>query len=152
MPALAGTLHVLRTRARATAATLCAAAQTALVGGGNQACTDADLGRRFGISPAAVAKWFDPCSGVALTLGDLLAMPKAIAREVLVRALASLDDDGPADTRASLDRITVELGAAVHAFATDMADGKLDDPAAVDVRLTRIAVTAMRGLSKGVTP
>lgn len=139
--------HPLRQRGRHAAATLAAAAQAACAAV-DDACTDRAIARRFAIaSKTAVAAWFDAESGVAIALGDVLALPKELARGILVRALAHLDDGAGPSTRDALDSVTVDLGAAVRAYHDDMRDGREDRDDAHEANLTRIAAIALRGVA-----
>lgn len=147
-----GTAQSLRGRCEVAAAKICEAAQKARRGLGDSTCTDSAIAVRWkdirgqSFEPSYVAKFFDPESGAAITLRDVLACPKELAREILMRALASLDEGDGVSTRDTLDRIAIELGGA---FKTMMAD--LEDDGVVNqydrhaTNLSRIAALATRG-------
>jgi hypothetical protein len=118
-------LHPSRVQARALVAQLAAAAQRARVAAGDGSCTDGALARRWTLAKEsrAIAALFDPESGHALTLGDTLALPRDLARDILMRALASLDDgDGPGADE-TLAHLTIRLGQST----ADLMRDRLDD-------------------------
>lgn len=140
------TLHPARVAGRAIAATLLRAARESLVSRGDHSATGRCVAHRWGISHAVVDRMSDPASGVAITLGDVLALPRDLARQVLTGALAALDDAAPeVPTRDSLDRVAIELGAGVARLHRDLADGVEDEHHAHAATLRRIAAIALRG-------
>lgn len=139
-------LHASRVVARAAAAELFERAQKAVIARGEGSATDRAIASRWDISKTAVADYGDPTSGVAIALGDVLALPcRELARQVLVGALAALDQGGEVQTRDSLDRVAIELGAAVAQLHRDLADGREDEHDAHAAAFTRIATIALRG-------
>ena len=80
------------------AATLLRDAREALVARGDASATGRAIAHRWGISHAIVDRMSDSTSGVAIALGDLLAMPRTLAIEVLTGALASLDESADVPT------------------------------------------------------
>lgn len=144
-PATGRTLHPSRVAGRAIAAGLMRAAQNALVARGDGCATGRAIAVRWGITHAVVDRMGDPTSGVAITLGDVLALPRELARQVLAGALAALDDGTDVPTRDSLDRVAIELGAAVARLHQDLADGREDEHQVHAAALRRIAAIALRG-------
>ena len=141
--------HPLRVQGRSLAATILAAAQSALLSRGDDSVTDHALGRRWGnpkpIAHSAIGAFFDAGSGHAMAFGDVLALPKDLAREALMRAFASLDGgDGPG-TRDTFDAIQIDLANAIQAYRNDLADGREDDHATHANNLLRIGKLAIRG-------
>lgn len=63
------------------AATLLRTAREALVARGDHSATGRAIAGRWGVSHTAVDRYSDPASGVAVALGDVLAMPRALAVE-----------------------------------------------------------------------
>lgn len=138
-------LHPSRVSGRALAAGILLSAQRALVARGNGEATGRAIAQRWGLAHTSVDRMGDPKSGVAIALGDVLALPRELARQVLAGALAALDDGGDVPTRDSLDRVAIELGAGVARLHQDLADGTEDDHAVHATALRRIAVIALRG-------
>jgi len=156
---MSDTLCALRARAQHLAATLCAVALRARVAAleATLACTDAAIARRWAVptvsaaapkplQPSYVGRFFDPESGKAITLRDVLALPKALARDILLRALASLEDgDGPGASEC-LGDIIIEAGETTATLRRDRADdGRENDYARHRDHFARLAATAMRG-------
>lgn len=140
------TLVPARVAAGAAVATRAAGVQRALVASGDGACTDRALGERWGMAHHHVAELLDPASGKALTLRDLAASPRSFHEGVLVTELAALYAEGDPSARNSLDRVTVELGAATRALIDDVAaDGREDEHARHAAALRKIAAIALRG-------
>lgn len=139
--------HPLRVQARRLAAALAAAAQTTRVAAGDGACTDRALAKRFALgSKNGVAAWFDPESGAAVALGDVLALPRELAREILLRALAALEEgDGPAPDVSMAD-LASRLGLIADGIQRDRADdGRLNDHARHRDNFAAAALVAVRG-------
>lgn len=134
-----------RVQGRGTGALLLAAARHALVARGDCSATGRAIALRFGISHAAVDRWSDPTSGVAVALGDVLAMPRALAVEVFVGALAALDEGADTTASRAVAHVTIELGVACSALQRDLADGHEDDHAVHAAHLRKIAGIALRG-------
>ena len=103
-------LHPARVQGRALAATLLRTAREALVARGDHSATGRAIAGRWGVSHTAVDRYSDSTSGVAVAFGDVLAMPRVLATEVLTGALAALDEAADVPTRESLDRVAIELG------------------------------------------
>ena len=120
-------LHRSRVAARATAAVVFDKAQKAVIARGEGAATDRAIAKRWEISHPAVAAFGDPTSGVAIALGDVMALPRELALEVLVGAIAALDAGADVQTRDGLDRVAIELGAGVARLHRDLADGREDE-------------------------
>ncbi len=139
------TLHPSRIAGRSLAATILRNAREALVARGDASATGRTIAHRWGISHAIVDRMSDPTSGVAIALGDLLAMPRALAIEVLTGSLAALDEGADVATRDSLDRVAIELGVAIQAYHSDIADGHEDEHSRHAAHLRRIAGIALRG-------
>lgn len=141
--------HPLRGRARYLAASYARDAQSFLLKQGLAFCTDRALAARWGLkSHHPISDLFNPASGKALALGDVLALPKELARAILVAALAALEDETQtdADPSETLAEITVAIGKAFEALKADANDnGKYDEPTAHASRLGRIAALALRG-------
>lgn len=77
------------------------------------------------LSADAVEHWCDPTNPSAVTLGDILAMPRGDAHAILKRALALLDDAAP--TSAAAVPLQAAQAAARHgAFVGEVADAALD--------------------------
>lgn len=117
-----------RVRARALAASVLHDTLTALAHSGHGAATQRAVAGRLGVSHTQVQRWCgdgDP----AVALGDVLAMGPTIARAVLTRCLGALEDGAGPTTRDSLDGVAIELGVAIGALHTDLADGREDHPA-----------------------
>lgn len=138
-------LHPARVQGRALAATILRTAREALVARGDHSATGRAIAGRWGVSHTAVDRYSDPASGVAVALGDVLAMPRALAVEVLTGALAALDEGGDVPTRDSLDRVAIELGVAIQAYHHDIADGREDEHQRHAAHLRKIAGIALRG-------
>jgi hypothetical protein len=140
-------LHPLRVQGRAKAAEIGAEAQAARVDSGDAACTDRAIARRFCLSKsgAPVAAWFDPQSGHAVTLGDVLAMPRDLAREILARAFAALEGDEGPSAEASMGDLAITLGEIAADIRRDRADdGKVNDHRAHADNYARAVSVAMR--------
>ena len=131
----------------AFAARLAADAQRVLVARGEGAYTDHAIARRLGITHAAVAKLFDPESGVAITLRDAFAAGDAFAEELALAMLAHVRGKREGDTTArdAVAHVTIELGVACSALQRDLADGHEDDHAVHAAHLRKIAGIALRG-------
>jgi hypothetical protein len=133
-----------RVRARALAASVLRDTLTALAHSGHGAATQRAVAGRLGVSHTQVQRWCgdgDP----AVTLGDVLAMGPTVARAVLTRCLGAIEDGAGPTTRDSLDGVAIELGVAIGALHTDLADGAEDHPAQHAAALERIASIALRG-------
>lgn len=144
-PATSRTLHPARVAGRSIAASLMRAAQKALVERGDGCATGRAIAQRWGVTHAVVDRMGDPTAGVAIALGDVLALPRELARQILAGALAALDDGTDVPTRDSLDRVAIELGAAVARLHQDLADGCEDEHGVHATALRRIAAIALRG-------
>ncbi len=150
----------VRTQGRSRAASIAAEAQKHLLAAGNRLVSDTRIAKSWGIRKhERVGAMFDASTGVAIALGDVLALPKPLARAILLGCLAALDGaDGDAGAdptiRAALDRIGIEVGEALRHYLNDRADGRIDEPAAHAQRLLAIAEPALRGwrLLTGVLP
>ena len=138
-------LHPSRVRGRLLAKTLAAAAQQACLARGDDACTDGALGRRLGIARQQVARLFETADAKPLHLGDLFALPRELAREILVRAIGALEDGAGPGPRVTLAQLTIELGRAVEDLERDLADGRIDDTARHKAHLCKIGTLALRG-------
>ena len=146
MSASPATLHPSRVAGRCIAAGAAGSAQQSRVARGDGAATDSAIARRWGLSHTAVARLFDPSSGVSIALGDVLALPRELGRDILVRCLGALEEgEGPAP-RATLSQLTIELGRAVEDLERDLADGHLDEHERHRAHLCRIGSLALRGL------
>jgi hypothetical protein len=133
-------LHAHRVRWRIAAARLASLAQAARVAAGDASCTDADIAKRWGLrSDRGVARFFDPESGKAIAFGDVLALPPELARDILTRALAALDENV---TTESVERLALRLG---HAMGVLMDDLAHDKHARNADSFARIAAIALRG-------
>lgn len=146
MSAVPATKHPSRVAGRATAAGGASSAQAACIARGDGSATDSAIGRRWGVSRAFVARLFDPSSGVAIALGDVLALPRELARDILVRALGALEEGEGPQPRATLAQLTIALGRAVEDLERDLADGRMDDIERHRGHLCRIGSLALRGL------
>jgi len=139
-------LHPSRVAGRSLSASLLRSAREALTARGDASGTGRALARRWAISHAVVDRWCDPTSGTSVALGDVLAMPRDLAREVLVRALASLEDASEPSPRRTLAEITMALGRAVEDLERDLVDGRMDEGDKHRAHLCRIGTLALRGL------
>lgn len=139
------TLHPLRVSARAVVAGLFRAAKNAAVARGNGAATGVAIAARFGVTHAVIDRLADPSSGNALALGDLLAMPRDVATDVLMGALAHLDDDSDVSARDTIDSLTVDLGVALDDLRRDLRDKREDEHATHAAAFRRLAGLALRG-------
>lgn len=135
-----------RVQGRARAASLFAEAARACVARGAQAATLRAVAHRLEVSHTQVERWADPLAGRALALGDVLALPRELAREILGRCLASLEEPESAAPRRTLAEITIALGRAVHDLEGDLADGRMDDRETHRAHLCRIGTLALRGM------
>lgn len=139
-------LHPLRTKGRVLAAAVGAEAQAARCQAGDDACSDRAIALRLGLNKNVPASWFRPTSGVGIALGDVLALPRELAREILTRAFASLDEGGGPDEQATTANLTIALGKAVEALSEDFHDdGKVNQHARHAANFARIATIATRG-------
>lgn len=139
-----------RVAAELRAAEIARDAQLARCRAGDPEATDAALARRWGVTHAYVARLFDPASGKAITLRDVLACGRGLARELLTRALASLDaaEAAPADPRDTLARIAVQIGEAHKGVLADLAaDGAIDRHDVHEASFSRVAALALRGVA-----
>lgn len=144
--------HPLRVHGRRLAAELLAAAQRAVLGRDDDSVTDRALGIRWAnpatgnpIAHSAIGAFFDSESGHAMAFGDVLALPRELAREALTRALASLDTEHGPGTRDTLDAIAIDLGEALREYRADLSDGREDHRDRHANNLLRIATIAIRG-------
>lgn len=140
--------HPLRVQGRRRAAEVAAAAQATRHAAGDDAVTDRSIAKRFALgSKTAVAAWFDPESGHAIALGDVLALPRELAREILLGALAALEDgDGPAPDVSMAD-LASRLGLIADGIQRDRADdGVINDHARHRANFSAAAVVAVRGV------
>lgn len=138
-----------RMAGRSLAAQLAASAQDARVRAGDRSCTDRALARRWHCHHDRIAALFRSASGASIAFGDILALPRELARDVLVRALAALDEnaDGPG-TEESVYRLVIEIGEAVKALMADLASGgRVHNHARHAASFARIAAIALRGQS-----
>jgi hypothetical protein len=141
-------LAPIREKGRVLAARILAAAQAERVRAGDRGCTDRALVRYWQLrSHAQVAAFFRPTSGKAMYFGDVLALPRELARDVLVRALAALDEPsatpGPEE---SIYQLVIEIGEAVKALTTDLAGGgRIHNHARHAASFARVAAVALRG-------
>lgn len=144
---IADTLCQLRARAQHLAATVASEAQRARAAVGDASVTDRAIAKRWAVQHSYVAKLFDADSGKAITLRDVLALPRELAREILTRALAALDDDGGTTASDTQLRLAVQLGRLSETLQQDLADdGKLNDYRAHEALFSRIAAIALRGV------
>lgn len=103
------TLHPSRVAGRSLAAGILRSAQRALVERGDGAATGHAIARRWGISHTSVDRMGEPTSGVAIALGDVLALPRELARQVLAGALAALVAVLEGEARARVAALTAAL-------------------------------------------
>ncbi len=140
----------LRQKGRALAARLLASAQSARVTAGDRACTDRAIARYWGQgSPDKISKLFRPTSGKHMVFGDVLALPREFARDILIRALAAIDEGtqepAPQDT---VYKLGIELGEAMRVLMVDLANGgKPQNHGRYATGFARIAAIALRGQS-----
>lgn len=139
--------HRRRVQGRLIATQIAAAAQAARLAAEESACHDTAIARRWApCSAQAVAKLFQPGSGKALTLGDTLALPLELAREILTRALVALDEQHgsiPSAEETVWD-LTISLGEIAALIKHDRIRGKVNHRLHAD-HFARIAAIAMRG-------
>jgi hypothetical protein len=138
----------IREKGRAIAARILSSAQAERVRVGDRGCSDRALARHWQIkSHLRIATLFRPTSGKAIAFGDVLALPREFARDVLVRALASLDEQsaGPGPEE-SVYRLVIEIGEAVKALMSDLASGgRVHNHTRHATSFARIAAVALRG-------
>ena len=75
----------------------------------------------------------------------IATMGPAVERAFLLARLAEIDATADGSVRATLDRVTIELGAATTALVADVADGREDEHHKHAAALERIAGIALRG-------
>lgn len=139
-------LHPLRVQGRERAARALAEALGARTAAGDAGSNYSAIARRFAINKNVPAFWCDPKSGVAPALGDVLGLGATLAREVLTRALATLDEGAGATEQETVADLTIALGRAVEALTHDYADnGKVDQHTRHAQNFARIAAIALRG-------
>lgn len=136
-----------RTAGRALAARVFRAAREAVaaVAAVDDSTTGRAIAKRWDIDHAVVDRWADPTSGVALTLGALLAMPRSLAVATLTGSLAALSDGGDVPTRDTCDGVAILLGETVAGLKRDLADGREDEHARHAAMLEKIAAIALKG-------
>jgi hypothetical protein len=141
------TLSEVRHRGRTAAARAFASAKAACAAV-DSACTDRGLARLLGLkSHTTVEHWARYESGLAIAFGDVLALPRRLARATLLAALAELEEgERGSSERDTLDRLAIELGVGMHALMEDLADdGQVNQHARHAGNFLRIALLAMRG-------
>jgi hypothetical protein len=140
-----------RAAATARATEIAAAAQQRLVRAGHAQCTYRAIARAWKLRDhKGVAARFDAATGKALTLGEPLALPRELAREIYVGLLAELEAGAPdaarADVRDTCARLVIQLGRAHEALLADLADdGAIHAHAQHAASFLQIAALAMRG-------
>ena len=136
-----------RASGRAATAQRAASAQRARIAAGDGACTDRALAQRLGMTHPHVAELFDPDGGKALALGDLAALPRALAEDILVAELAALTSDrADVATRDTFDGVAIVLGEALSGLRSDLAkDGREDEHERHAAALRRMALICLRG-------
>ncbi len=141
-------LCAARIKARRLAATLCADEQAAQQASGAAHTSDTDIQHAWALkSHHSVGDLLDPDTGKAVALGDVLALPnKAMARGILLRALAALEDgDGPTASEC-LGDLVIEAGEATAMLRRDrLDDGRENNYPAHREHFARLATTATRG-------
>ena len=145
-PAPGTRLHPSRVAGRAVAARCVRDEREALVARGDASGTGRAVAQRWGVSHTSVDRFADPTSGYAIALGDVLALPRTLARGVLVRALGALEEGDGQAPRVTLAQLTIELGRAVEDLERDLVDGSMDSPEQHRAHLVRIGTLALRGL------
>lgn len=137
----------VRAKWRAIATRLSASAQAARVAAGDRGCTDRAIARHWKIrGHSRIAALFRPESGKAIHFGDVLALPTELARDILVRALAALDEGGGPGPRETVDHLAIALGHATSTLMADLADdGRLAAHDRHAASFARIATIALRG-------
>ena len=146
MSANLATLHPLRVAGRAIAAGLFHAARAAAVKRGCGAATSRAIAERWGLKAHRSIDYLgDPTSGHALALGDLLAMPVDLARDVLIGALAHIDAAADVSARDTIDSLAIDLGEALADLRRDLRDGREDDHADHAAAFRRLSALALRG-------
>jgi hypothetical protein len=120
-------------------------------------CTDAGIARRWGqpavgnepakpLAESYVARLFDPESGKAATLRDVIALPPELARDVLLRALASLEDAEAQSPEETLGDIVIKAGELTGVLRADrIKDGVLNEFEAHRDHFAALATVAIRG-------
>lgn len=115
-------------RAEAAAAALVEAARRARRAMGDASVTDLAIARRWKPGTETfshVTRLFTATSGVNITLAKILALPKDLARDILARALAALEDgDGP-EPDVALGDLAIKLGVIAHGIQRDRSDDGL---------------------------
>jgi len=84
-----------------------------------------------------------------MAFGDVLALPRELARDILTRALAAIDEGtqepAPQDT---VYKLGIELGEAMRVLMADLANGgKPQNHGRYATGFSRIAAIALRGQS-----
>jgi hypothetical protein len=133
-----------RIQGRALAAAAFRAAREAL-SAVDDSTTGRAIAKRWGVDHSIVDRWADPTSGVALALGDLLAMPRPLAVATLMGSLALLSRGDDTPTRDTCDGIAILLGEAIQGLKRDLADGREDEHQRHAAMLERIAAIALKG-------
>lgn len=92
-------------------------------------CPLAAGARALGVHPSRVEDLADPDHPAAITLGDVLALPRRAAQHVLVSALTHVREDAPA-AELGIERRTLRLGGLSGELAAQvdqaLADGAID--------------------------
>lgn len=137
-------LATTRTEGRALAARCFRAGREAVAGTCDGASGRA-IAERWDIHHSNIDHWSDETSGVAITLGDLLAMPRPLAQATLARALAALSEGKETPTRDSCDGVAILLGETLAGLRRDLADGSEDEHDRHGAALEQIATIALIG-------
>lgn len=139
------TLLPLRVSARAVAARLFRSARDAAVSRGCGHATGTALAAMWGVTHSAVDRLADPASGHAIALGDVLTLPRDLAVDVLMGALAHLDATADVSARDTIDSLAIDLGEALADLRRDLRDGREDEHADHAAAFRRLASLALRG-------
>jgi len=138
-------LAPLRVVARRAVARTLRSALDALVGQGHKSATQRAVAKRLDVSHTHLARLLVDGSP-AVAAGDIAAMGSTVERAYLLARLAEIDSSADGSVRSTLDRVTVELGAATSALIADVAaDGREDEHLRHAAALEKIAGIALRG-------
>lgn len=123
-----------------------------------QASTQQSVADSLNVHRSAVGQWCDPQHSAALTVGDLMAMPPAVAETAAIAVLEFIRAraEGAAVVRIGLERrarrATVAHGRVMSAIDEALADGVVDaDEAREIVRATNEERAAIDALVSEVT-
>jgi hypothetical protein len=140
-----------RAESETKATKIAANVQRALIDAGRGECTDRAIAKSWDLgSHHPVSDRFDPARGRCMSLGDALALPRELSRQILMACLAELESDGtnaaPLPEGEVLSRLVIEIGKAHEALLADLQDdGRINQHARHAAAFLQISALAMRG-------